>query len=285
MKVSVGVCAYNEESNIGKLLDKLVNEPLINHVVVVASGCTDRTVEIANSYKKFTVIVQPKREGKSSAVNLYLSHARLNLKSDICVLQSADTLPTSFTYKYLLEPFNDSSVGMVGGHPIPINDRKDYMGGIAYILWELHHQQSLINPKSGEIIAFRNVVDSIDAHGLVDEADIEGQILKSGYQLRYAPNAIVFNCGAKTVDDFVKQRKRIYKGHLILQSQHKVSTMNTIHTGLAKTTLKLLLKYPKSMLGYTQLELKSRKLASLELKQSGNLNGQWDMINSTKDLK
>ena len=50
IRCSVGVTAYNEEANIGQLLAALIDQHLheveIVEIIVVASACTDRTVEI-----------------------------------------------------------------------------------------------------------------------------------------------------------------------------------------------------------------------------------------------
>lgn len=62
----IGVMAYNEEANIGKLLRALTQQKIISchfqEIVVVASGYTDRTVEVANQCavhdSRITVLVQ-----------------------------------------------------------------------------------------------------------------------------------------------------------------------------------------------------------------------------------
>ncbi len=50
IRCSVGITAYNEEANIGRLLQALLDQQLstvaISQIVVVASACTDRTEEI-----------------------------------------------------------------------------------------------------------------------------------------------------------------------------------------------------------------------------------------------
>jgi Glycosyl transferase family 2 len=50
LECSVGIMAYNEEANIAKALDSVLRQDLtgkrIKEVIVVASGCDDRTVEI-----------------------------------------------------------------------------------------------------------------------------------------------------------------------------------------------------------------------------------------------
>ena len=47
---SIGIMAHNEEANVGPMLGALVSQPTatvtLAEIVVVASGCTDRTESI-----------------------------------------------------------------------------------------------------------------------------------------------------------------------------------------------------------------------------------------------
>jgi glycosyltransferase involved in cell wall biosynthesis len=73
IKCSVGITAYNEEANIGRLLQAMLDQRLyeveISDIIVVASGCTDRTEEIVRDYMekdpRIQLYVQEKREGKT----------------------------------------------------------------------------------------------------------------------------------------------------------------------------------------------------------------------------
>ena len=95
--VSIGVMAYNEESNVGRLLEHLSGasapDAEIAEIIVVSSGSTDGTDGIVEEWEKkdprVRLIREEERRGKASAINLFLSEAR----GDILILESADTLP------------------------------------------------------------------------------------------------------------------------------------------------------------------------------------------------
>ena len=228
------IMAYNEEANIGALLEALSRQRSksvdIAEVIVVASGCTDRTKAIVRDYcrkdDRVRLLVQRSREGKSSAINLLLQ----NTSQEIVVLESADTLPRPDTIEALVSPFADPSVGMTGGRPVPANDPTSFMGFAAHLLWQLHHRISLYKPKMGELVAFRRYFRQIPHRSAVDEASIEPLIKGQGLQLLYVPEAVVFNKGPETVGDFFKQRRRIFAGHLYVKDTlgYKVSTMNRL---------------------------------------------------------
>ena len=232
LAVDIGIMAYNEAANIGRLLQCLLDQQcsgyLIKEIIVVASGCTDNTESIVRGFsdrdQKVKLLVQPCREGKASAINLFIRHAR----SDIVVMESADTMPEPTTIQRLLEPFADPEIGMTGGHPTPINDPNTFMGFATHLMWELHHQIALRRPKLGELVAFRRIFHRIPVRSAVDEVSIEAAIRSQGYHLCYVPEAIVHNCGPQTVSDFLRQRRRIYAGHLkVRQGQgYEVSTMS-----------------------------------------------------------
>jgi biofilm PGA synthesis N-glycosyltransferase PgaC len=243
LSCSVGIMAFNEAQNIGGLLERLLNQSMhvgeIAEIIVLASGCTDDTENIVRDFCRrnpsIKLLQQPVREGKASAVNMFLRHAR----NDLLVLESADTLPNPDTIERLIAPFADPSVGMTGGRPVPVNDRQTFMGFAAHLEWEMHHQIALRHPKMGELIAFRRVFRQIPHDTAVDEANMEPLVRGQGFQLKYLPDAVVLTRGPETLADFLKQRRRIYAGHLRIQHQHgyAVSTMNAprLITALARS--------------------------------------------------
>jgi Glycosyltransferases, probably involved in cell wall biogenesis len=228
---SVGIMAYNEEANIGRTVRAVLEQQgitvRINEVIVVASGCTDRTVpivaEIASQEPRVRLCIQEKREGKASAINLFLKQA----VSEVAVLIGADVIPESSALEYMCAPFKDPKIGMIGGRPIPINDPETFMGHAVHLLWRLHDQMARVYPKLGEVIAFRNVVSGIPSDSPVDEISIQALISQLGYRLIYEPACIVYNKGPLTIRDFLKQRRRIYAGHLQVRDQqnYAASTM------------------------------------------------------------
>jgi len=217
----IGVMVYNEEKNIGHLLETLISQKLrkikIANIFVVASGCTDKTVPIIKKFikrnKKIQLILQKKREGKASAINLFIKNA----KSSILILESGDTLPSEGAIEKLIEPFSDSQIGMTGAYMKPVDSPKTFWGFVANFQWHLHHLISLQKPKMGELVAFRKIFVQIPRFSSVDEANIEPLIKGQGFELKYVSGAIVHNKGPENLTDFLRQRRRIFAGHLALK--------------------------------------------------------------------
>ena len=229
---SVGVMAYNEEANILRTLRAIIEQESrktrMAEIIVVASGCTDRTVPIVQEFMPdephLRLIVQERREGKASAINLFLQRAA----GPILVLVGADTIPEKDALERLCAHFADSSVGMVGARPVPVNDEYTFTGHAVHLLWRLHDSMARRSPKLGEVVAFRNVVEAIPTDTAVDEISIQACIARQGLRMVYVPDALVYNKGPVTVRDFLAQRRRIYAGHLqVLAKEHfEAPTMN-----------------------------------------------------------
>lgn len=231
---SIGIMAYNEEANIASTLRAVLAQRgpsvLLREIIVVASGCTDRTVSIvanmARVEPRLHLCVQEKREGKAAAINLFLKQAH----APLLILLGADVIPAENAFEQLCAPFRDPAVGMVGGRPVPLNDPTTFMGHTVHLLWLLHDGLARQQPKLGEIIAFRHVISTIAANSSVDEISIQALIERGGYRLRYQPECIVYNQGPLNARDFLRQRRRIYAGHLIArkQQQYEASTMRVL---------------------------------------------------------
>jgi cellulose synthase/poly-beta-1,6-N-acetylglucosamine synthase-like glycosyltransferase len=64
----------------------------------------------------------------------------------------------------------------------------------------------------------------------MDEAFVEALVIRRGLDVKYAPDAVVYNTGPETLGEFVMQRRRNYAGHLHLVRKYgyKVSSMDNL---------------------------------------------------------
>jgi len=288
---SMGIMAYNEEANIGRLLEAVVSQELkevtLTEIVVVASGCTDNTeaivLEWAKRDSRIRLISQEKRAGKAAAINDYLPRAQ----EKILVLCSADLLPEPEAIERLVAPFADPEVGMTSSRPVPVNDETQFMGYAAHMLWGLHHAINMKSFKAGEMIAIRKIFERIPYHTAVDEASMEPVIRGQGYQAKYVPTAIVYNKGPETLTDFLRQRRRIYAGHLAVRDTlgYHVSTMSG--RKILMTLLQNLDWRPKQFAwtwSIVGLEVYGRMLGLRDYKKRRD-HAVWEMATTTKQLK
>jgi poly-beta-1,6-N-acetyl-D-glucosamine synthase len=288
---SIGITAFNEEANVGLLLRRLLEQRLqtvtIGEIVVVASGCTDNTVAIVEALaageERIRLLVQEQREGKASAINLFLRHA----SEKVLVLCSADLLPEYDAVEKLVAPLADPEIGMTACRPVPLNDPRTFMGFTVHFLWDLHHQINLTGFKAGEMTAFRKVFERIPHFTAVDEASVEPVVRGQGYRVRYVAESIVYNQGPDSVADFLRQRRRIYAGHLMVKETlgYAVSTLS------GGKILRLLLRHldwrPRQFVWtwcVVALEVYGRYLGRRDHKYKRD-HSVWEIAETTKRLK
>jgi biofilm PGA synthesis N-glycosyltransferase PgaC len=291
IRASIGLMAHNEAANIGRVLEALSEQKTvcvrIDEILVVSSGSTDGTDEIVRQWEakepRIRLIRQERRDGKASAVNLFLREAR----NDALVLESADTLPLPNTVELLVRPLASEKVGMTGARPVPTNSKETFLGRIVHLMWELHHRLALESPKLGEMIAFKKMVKSIPPQSAVDEASFEAAARKAGFELAYVPEAIVRNKGPETIRDFLLQRRRIHAGHLWLQetSNYRVSTTRV--TTILRHLLGATSWSGRGLLvtgGAVLLEALGRGLGWFDFRVLNRNPFVWKMAQSTKNL-
>ena len=295
IRCSVGITAHNEEANIGRLLEAMLNQLLdeveITEIIVVASGCTDGTCGIVREFEAreplIKLLTQDEREGKVSAVNLFLQHAQ----EEICVLESGDTLPGEHSVESLVKMFRDPQVGMTGAHKVPVNVPDHVIGYLSHLRLTMEHSLCLEIPRLGEMIAFRKVFDQIPPDVAMDEAFVEALMIDRGLDVRYAPDAMVYNMGPETFRDFVRQRRRNYAGHLHLKRKYgyRVSSLDNARVarlalteawGAISRTFRLL--YVLTTLA--AIEIYSRILGSYDYYVKGEKHVVWDMAWTTKEV-
>ncbi len=292
LKCSIGIIVHNEASNIAKLLNALLNQELekviIAEIIVVSSASTDGTDEIVrkyvDKYPKISLITEPERRGKSSAINKFIKAA----SSDILIIESGDTIPAKDTVEKFVIPFFIEKTGMTGGRPVPENDPGTFVGYSVNLLWKLHHKMAMISPKLGEMVAFRKIFNEIPEKSAVDEASIEALMREKGLELKYIPDAIVHNKGPENLKDFIKQRRRIASGHIWLKETENYSVASQNRNILLKLAVSEILENPFKvffLIGTILVEIYSRIMGWFDLKIKKKNPFKWEIAKSTKNLK
>jgi biofilm PGA synthesis N-glycosyltransferase PgaC len=297
MRVSVAVPAYNEGRNIGLLIDSLraqrTRRAQIVEIVVIASGCTDDTVEVVKERQRrhgtrVRLIIEPVRRGKVAAINTYLRHG--DSQVDAVCLCSADLLVSETAIERLAQCLLiNHGIGMCGARPIPTNGHGTFPGEATRFLWQMHHRVALEAPKLGELVMLRaGVVQGLPPESAVDEATLEQRICAAGYSLAYVPEAIVHNQGPETLRDFVRQRRRIAAGHYWLRdvSGYTVSTMDIRRTArLTFSELSLVdIRRTLYALGTIAVEALSRGLGYYDFLTNRNQHAVWKVCETTKSV-
>ncbi len=289
---SVGITAHNEEKNIGKLLDALLAQELeqvaISEIIVVASGCTDRTCDVVREFEerdaRVKLFEQATREGKTSAINLFLQNAR----EEICIIESGDTVPGITTIENLVKLFADPKVGMTGAQKIPTNVPDHIVGYMSHLRLQMEHELCLEIPRLGELIAFRKVFTHLPPDVAMDEAFVEALVIRRGLDVRYAPDAVVYNTGPDNLGEFIMQRRRNYAGHLHLVRKYgyKVSSMDNLRVSrIARDEMWKAMRLIGTLVSLGFVEGFARMLGTWDYFVKGRKHEVWDIAWTTKNVE
>lgn len=112
MKISVIVCAHNEEDLIARCLDSLVNQSLRpDEIITVTHNCTDRTENIVQNYSGVKLLSLKGEEGVVFARIAGIEAANNNTVAFI----DGDSYADVTWLENLVKPLEDPSVAGVGG--------------------------------------------------------------------------------------------------------------------------------------------------------------------------
>jgi glycosyltransferase involved in cell wall biosynthesis len=252
IRCTVGLMAHNEAQNIQHALHALLAQELKNvevlEILVIASGCTDNTVELAQAVARahplVRVEVEATRAGKAAAIKRLIALAR----GDVIVLAGADTLLEPGAIEQLAAPFADRLVGMTGARVVPLNLPTTWLGFAVQMLWHVHHHLALRKPKLGELVAFRNVLREFPEDTSTDEPAIEALIAAKSYRLVYAPKAVVYNRGPERASEFLVQRRRIFAGQVRIALNYGYFTSSLSVRHVLPLAVEAIRSYPRFFL-------------------------------------
>jgi len=127
--VSILIPAFNEETQIEALLDKVRAAPLpegcSRELIIVDDGSTDETVEIvadwAASHSDIArVFTQPSNQGKGAAIRRALAEAR----GEFCIIQDSDLEYDPADYRRLLKPLIEREADAVYGSRFAASEQR-----------------------------------------------------------------------------------------------------------------------------------------------------------------
>ena len=194
----------------------------LNNIIVVASGCTDKTEEIVEDYAKkiplIKLLSEKERNGKTSALNKMLSMKQ----ADVLVYLNADVIPKMGSINAMLKHFLDDKVGTVTAKAVPVDDRNKFAGFYSHFFWLFSHLicVNMFVKVQGELCAIRSkLIQNIPMDVPWEDHYFEIVTRRQGYKVVYAQDAIVYTKGPGSVVDIIKWRRRTFTGYLYLRKK------------------------------------------------------------------
>jgi len=251
--ISIILTAYKEPKTIGRAIEAILNNKIKEKFEILVLAPDKETLEEAGKYAKKhkqIKLIKDEGRGKPAALNLAFKKA----KGSIFVLTDGDVYIGKNAIQLMLEPFTNSTIGIVSGRPISLNSAKKMLGYWSHLLTDIAHNMRVKRVKeekmivcSGYLYAFRkNLIKSVPEEALSEDAIISHLIYDKGYKTAYVQKAEVYVRYPTNFSDWIKQKKRSAGGYNQLNSmvrgKERMRSFGKESSGIFKVLL-----YPKSL--------------------------------------
>ena len=220
-KVTLFIAAYNEEAVVR---EKMANCRALNYpadklkIVWITDGSDDRTNELLKEYPEATVLFQPRRQGKTAALNRGVPY----VKTPYVVFTDANTMLNREAVNEIIRPFGDLSVGCVAGEKrVEIESARGATAGEG-IYWKYesalkrwdYRLYSAVGA-AGELFAIRtDLFEEMPADTLLDDFVLSLRIAQKGYKIAYCAEAYALETASSDMQEEEKRKIRIAAGGL-----------------------------------------------------------------------
>lgn len=222
--VTILIPAYNEEKVIEKTLRRILSIDYPKNkmeILVIDDGSTDRTYEIAKKFEsKNLKVIRKKNTGKASSLNFALNY----VKHDFVAVMDADSFLSRDALKRCMSYFDEKEVAAVTAH-ILVKHRKTLWEKLQHtehmivaLMRKAQEKENIISVTPGPLSVYRTDVlkklGGFDEKNLVEDVEIAWRLIKHGYKIRMAFDAMVYSIYPDTFSRWWKQRRRWIIGGL-----------------------------------------------------------------------
>jgi cellulose synthase/poly-beta-1,6-N-acetylglucosamine synthase-like glycosyltransferase len=216
------ITAYNEEAVVD---EKMRNSLALDYpkekltILWVTDGSTDSTNDRLAAWEEATVLFQPKRQGKTAAMNRGVKL----VKTPIIVFTDANTTLNKEALREIARAFVDPYVGCVAGEKrIDVHDSDNAASGGEGLYWKyestlksLDDRMSSAAGAAGELFAIRrHLYKRMPADTLLDDFILSLRIVMQGFKIAYCRDAYAIERGSADMHEEQKRKVRIAAGGL-----------------------------------------------------------------------
>lgn len=201
--LTILIPVYNEEEIIGKVLEHLrkISYPKNKlKVIVIDDGSKDKTYEIAKSYESSNIKVLTKTNtGKAASLNFGLKF----VKTEYVAVMDGDSFLSKNALRNCMKYFDEEDVAAVTSH-ILVKKKENLWEKIQNmemmvisVMRKAQEKMNLINATPGPLSVYKTKillkVGKFDEKNIVEDAEIAWRLIKNGYKIRMAFDAMVYS--------------------------------------------------------------------------------------------
>jgi len=211
LDASIIVRAKNEARDIGDTLERIAQQASVSsfETIVVDSGSTDRTLEIARQFDTQIIEIPARSFTYGRALNIGIKAAR----GDVVVALSAHSLPADNMWlANMVEPFRDPTVGGVYGRHLPRGNatRLELIGmhlsGVTSTKPRRQRRDMMFSNANGSVrrsLALEHPFDE-KIPGAEDLAWADWAV-RNGWTIYYQPTAAVYHSHGESLAKLVRR--------------------------------------------------------------------------------
>lgn len=220
-EVTLLIAAYNEQEVVA---EKMANCRALDYpadrlrVTWITDGSTDRTAELLAAYPEATVLHDPRRGGKTAALNRAMGIVR----TPLIVFTDANTMLNPGAVREIVRSFEDPKVGCVAGEKRVAEAGHAGAAATEGVYWkyesklkELDYRLYSAVGAAGELFAVRHELwQTLPEDTLLDDFVCSMLIAAQGYKIAYCKDAYALETPSADMGEEGKRKKRISAGGL-----------------------------------------------------------------------
>ncbi|HUN46102.1 MAG TPA: glycosyltransferase [Stellaceae bacterium] len=213
---AICVCAYNEEAVIVRKVENMLDLRRrygALEILVYVDAATDRTAQLLERFRgEITVIVSPRRFGKTHGMNLLVERAT----APIIVFTDANVMVGEDSLAALGEAFRDPDVGCVCGHLVYTNAAGTPTASVGSIYWRLEEQIKRLESEEGAAMGADGSLFAVRRHlhrpvpsNLIDDMYLSLSVLCDGFRVVRAEQAVAYEESVTVSGEEFRRKIRI----------------------------------------------------------------------------
>lgn len=227
--ISVIIPVHNEEKYVREALDSVINAdfPGNKQIIVVDDGSIDRTPQILGGYtSNGALVIRTDHLGKSNAINTGLAVA----KGELIAIVDGDSVIRKDALVEMARELQGKDVAAACG-VIKVKNRKSiicmwvhieqiYNSFIRSLLSKINANVTTPGPLSMYRADTLREVNGFSTQGFSEDQDITIRLIRKGYRIGFAQNAVSETNMPSDLKGFLRQRSRFARGLIFLLKRH-----------------------------------------------------------------